>query len=229
MRKARENTLWRLWRWVRPLILVAVVVCAFRSAVADWNDVPSGSMTPTILEGDRILVNKLAYDLKLPFTTRHLAQWGDPARGDVVVLYDASGTRLVKRVIGVPSDVVELRGDRLFVNDTPAQYELENSDHKGPGGTVRLRLTERMASAAKHTIFLLPGIGAPHRNFGPITVPAGQYFCMGDNRDLSRDSRFFGFIPRSQIVGRVRYVAISLDPNDYYLPRWNRWGRAISE
>ena len=217
----------RIWRWLRPMVIMAVVVCAFRSAVADWNDVPSGSMNPSIVEGDRILVNKLAYDLKLPFTTWHLAQWGDPARGDVVVLFDPSGVRLVKRVIGLPGDVIELRGDRLIVNGEPAAYSLAASDRDGPRGTARLLLTERLESGDGHPIILLPGIMAERRNYGPITVPAGEYFCLGDNRDLSRDSRYFGFIPRDQIVGRVRYIALSLDPSEHHLPRWDRFGRAL--
>jgi signal peptidase I len=213
---------------VRPLLLVAIVVSAFRSAVADWNDVPSGSMKPNILEGDRILVNKLAYDLKVPFTFWRLARWADPARGDVVVLFDAVGTRLVKRVIGLPGDVVELRGDRLIVNGVLAAYTLDGSDRGGPGGTPRVRLVERIASMPAHPIVLLPGIVAERRDFGPITVPEGHYFCMGDNRDLSRDSRYFGFIPRGHIVGRVRYIALSLDPSDHYLPRWERFGRPLT-
>src|SRR6266540_2752238 len=78
----------RIWReWVKPLLVVLVVLFSVRSAVADWNDVPTGSMKPTILEGDRIFVNKLAYDLKVPFTTWHLAQWGNPGRGEVVVFF----------------------------------------------------------------------------------------------------------------------------------------------
>src|SRR5258707_4743278 len=101
----------------KPLLITLLVLFAFRSAIADWNDVPTGSMKPTIIEGDRVLVNKLAYDLKVPFTTWHIAQWDNPKRGDVVVFYSpADEVRLVKRVIGLPGDRIELKNNEVFVN-----------------------------------------------------------------------------------------------------------------
>src|SRR5450755_3383604 len=105
------------WQQLRGIVFIVVLFAAFRSAIADWNDVPTGSMIPTILEGDRIFVNKLAYDLKAPFTTTHLFTWANPNRGEVVVFFSPSdGVRLVKRVIAIPGDVVELRDNRLFLN-----------------------------------------------------------------------------------------------------------------
>src|SRR3954454_19378491 len=98
-----------VWEHVRPFAFLTLVLFAARSSIADWNDVPSGSMNPTILEGDRIFVNKLAYDLKVPYTTWHVAEWGGPQRGDVVVFYaPTDGTRMVKRVIGLPGDTISL-------------------------------------------------------------------------------------------------------------------------
>src|ERR1700758_5522191 len=108
---------------IRPLLIVALVLFAIRSSLADWNDVPTGSMKPTIVEGDRVYVNKLAYDLKVPFTTWHIAQWSNPQRGDIVVFYSPKdGTRLVKRVIGLPGDTIELRDDQLFINGQAVDY-----------------------------------------------------------------------------------------------------------
>ena len=101
-----------------------LILTAVRSAIADWNDVPSGSMNPTIVEGDRVFVNKLAYDLKIPFTTWHIAQWSNPKRGDIVVFFSpADGIRLVKRVIGLPGDRIEMVNDKLFINGVAAHYE----------------------------------------------------------------------------------------------------------
>lgn len=210
----------------RPLAITILVLFAFRSAIADWNDVPSGSMKPTIIEGDRLFVNKLAYDLKVPFTQWHLARWDNPKRGEIVVFFSpADGQRLVKRVIGVPGDVIELRNDQLLVNNQPMQYEplpqkiineipaTEQSHHQFA--------TETLA-AHKHPVMATPQLRAP-RTFGPVTVPAGQYFMMGDNRDNSFDSRFYGCVDRGQIVGRASAVVISLDHSDYFLPRWHRF------
>ncbi len=222
----------RWWKqFGRPFLVILVVLSAFRSAVADWNDVPSGSMKPSIIEGDRIFVNKLAYDLKVPFTTWHLAEWADPQRGDVVVLYSpADGTRLVKRVIGLPGDRIELSANRLIVNGTPCDYASLDAD------TVNqidadLRGQHRFAAedlgAKPHPVMSTPRVYFPLRTFGPFSVPAGQYFVMGDNRDESRDSRFFGCVPRSDIVGRSSRVVISLDPRNWYLPRWARFLRPL--
>src|SRR5437588_10498638 len=120
--RSRARHWWR--KEIRPLLVLALVLFSLRSSLADWNDVPTGSMKPTILEGDRVFVNKLAYDFKVPFTTWHLAQWDNPKRGDIVVFYSPhDGKRLVKRVIGLPGDVVELRRDRLLLNGNPVEYE----------------------------------------------------------------------------------------------------------
>src|SRR5688572_25322377 len=92
-----------------PIALTVLVLCSFRSAVADWNIVPTGSMNPSIVEGDRIFVNKLAYGLKVPFTTWHLAHWDQPARGEIVVFVSpGDGMRMVKRIVGLPGDTVEM-------------------------------------------------------------------------------------------------------------------------
>jgi signal peptidase I len=114
----------RWWKKeIRPLLIVALVLFSIRSSLADWNVVPSGSMQPTILVGDRVLVNKLAYDLKVPFTTWHIAEWSNPQRGDIVVFFSPKdGTRMVKRVIGLPGDTIELRNNQLFINDHPVDY-----------------------------------------------------------------------------------------------------------
>jgi signal peptidase I len=108
----RARYWWR--KEIRWWLVIGLVVFSLRSSLADWSDVPTGSMKPTILEGDRVFVNKLAYDLKVPFTTRHLAEWRNPHRGDIVVFYSPrDGQRLVKRVVGLPGDLIELRRDGL--------------------------------------------------------------------------------------------------------------------
>jgi len=226
-----KSRLRRLWRnWGRPLAVILVVSSTLRSAVADWNDVPSGSMKPTILEGDRIFVNKLAYDLKLPFSRFRLAEWAQPQRGDVVVLFSpADGVRLVKRVIGVPGDVIQLRNNRLVVNGRASRYERLEDDtacQLPPSEQAGSRLMNESLESRFHPVMVTPGRPF-HNSFGPTTVPDGQYFVMGDNRDNSRDSRFFGFVSRDSIVGEATAVVFSLDPQRYYCPRLGRFFRGL--
>lgn len=206
---------------IRVFVLMILIVSSLRSALADWNDVPTGSMKPTIQEGDRVVVNKLAYDLKIPFTTVNIVKWDDPKRGDIVVLFSpADGVRLVKRVVALPGDQLEMRDNQLFVNGQPARQspiEVSQSEETGTAYVLDEDLFGHM-----HKMMITPDIPA-HRSFGPVTVPPGHYFVLGDNRDNSNDSRFIGFIQRRRIVGKAVAVAFSLDRSNYFVPRWTRF------
>lgn len=216
----------RWWKQeVKPLLVLLFVLCALRSSLADWNDVPSGSMRPTILEGDRILVNKLAYDLKLPFTTFHLAEWGDPQRGDIVVFYSPhDGKRLVKRVIGLPGDTVELRNNVLVINGQSVAYQPLAEDMlcdiPPAQRTGRVFATEELPGQT-HAVGGNLTVPAK-RSFEPTRIAEGRYFVMGDNRDDSFDSRYWGTVSRKQIVGRAAAVVISLNKEHHWVPRWVR-------
>lgn len=200
----------------------------FRSAVADWNVVPTGSMQPTIEIGDRIVVNKAAYDLRIPFTHVSLVHRADPQRGDIVVLdSSAAGERLVKRVIGVPGDQVALWQNRLYVNGKAAQYQpIQVSGIHDDITDPALYATESEGDR-HHAVRWSVAAQGHTADFGPITVPADHYLLLGDNRDNSADSRYFGFFPRQEITGRATRVAVSLDPANHYLPRSDRWGVAL--
>jgi len=214
-----------LREWIRPLALVAAIVFPLKSAVADWNWVPSGSMRPTILEGELVFINKLAYDLKVPFMTQHLAQWGNPQRGEIAVFYSPQdGTRLVKRVVGLPGDRIALHANRLTINGRPVAWSTASetwhryaTSNEQKDGAV---LTETLGNVA-HPILSLPQQLAL-RDFEEVTVPAGQYFMMGDNRDRSYDSRYFGYVARERFLGRANAVVLSFDTDHYLLPRLSR-------
>jgi signal peptidase I len=227
-----------VWReWVRPFLVVLLVVFSLRSAVADWNDVPTGSMRPTILEGERIFVNKLAYDLKFPFTRLRLLEWGEPRRGDVVVLYSPAegGKRLVKRVLAVPGDHLTVVGGRVLVNGEPANYR-----PIGPGERTELGIASGALESGERVVWeTIDGASHPvawnatvagspsQRNWGPDVVPDDKFFVMGDNRDNSSDSRVFGYVDRELIVGRATAVVFSLDPEHHRAPRWGRFFQAL--
>lgn len=228
---ALRSGLHRWWRSeLRSIVALALVLFSIRSSLADWNDVPSGSMKPTILEGDRVYVNKLAYDLKVPFTTWHLLEWGNPQRGDIVVFYSPhDGKRLVKRVIGLPGDIIELRNDNLILNDNPVQYRPFDGpslrDLSASDRASHLFATEALPGRP-HTVAAWPAVPA-RRDFAPVTVPPGQYFMMGDNRDDSFDSRYFGPVERRRIVGRATVAVLSFDRAHYWVPRWHRFLTAL--
>ena len=214
-----------LWReWVKPLGLVAIIVFPLKSAVADWNWVPSGSMKPTILEGDLVYVNKLAYDLKVPFTLQRLAEWDAPARGDIVVFFSPhDGMRLVKRVVALPGDTIELRNNVLLLNGEAMTYESVNAQAyaKEIYEDARAVIAAEQGAGRSHLVMELPSRRAL-RTFDSITVPPGKYFMMGDSRDNSFDSRFWGFAERRQIVGKANRVLLSFDKNHHYVPRFRR-------
>lgn len=221
MKKLRDAARHFWIEWLRPLAVTALILGSFRSALADWNDVPTGSMRPTVLEGERVFVNRAAYDLKFPFTTWRLAQWSDPTRGDIVVCYSPhDGKRLLKRVVGVPGDRIEMKENRLIVNGTTALY-LDTATIDGEATVFRERVGSR-----EHLVELLPMRGSVS-TFGPVVVPSERYLVMGDNRDNSFDSRFFGFVPRSEILGRATRIVASVDPERNYRPRFERFMKAL--
>jgi len=216
-----KSGLLKAWREYRGFAVFVVLMVIFRSALADWNVVPTGSMKPTIIEGDRILVNKLAYDFKVPLTHISLYKFADPARGDIVVFDSrAANTRLVKRVIGLPGDTVEMRDNRLTINGIAARYSGVEYE---ADATFEIESYLNMSHRIE-----LAGTGASRvGTFGPVTVPKDRYLVLGDNRDNSADSRFYGFIPRDEIVGNAKTVVLSLNYDDYYIPRTDRFFRPL--
>lgn len=216
----------KVLREIRIFVLMILIVSSLRSALADWNDVPTGSMKPTIQEGDRVVVNKLAYDLKIPFTTINVVKWGNPERGDIVVLFSpVDGTRLVKRVVAVPGDQVEMRDNQLYVNGRLAKQSpiaIVSSDDYGSAYVL-----DEDLYGHTHKVMLTPEIPAV-RSFGPVPVPEGNYFVLGDNRDNSNDSRFIGFIERRRIVGEAVAVAFSLDRKRWFVPRMDRFFEGLN-
>jgi len=216
-----KNGLIKLWHEYRSFALFVILMLIFRSALADWNTVPTGSMKPTILEGDRIFVNKLAYDLRIPLTLISIYKFDDPKRGDIIVFDSkAADTRLVKRVIGLPGDVVEMRDNRLTINGIQARYS--SVEH-----TADAIFAIESYGEMTHRIELAPTGVSRFSTFGPVKVPEDRYLVLGDNRDNSADSRVRGFIPRGEIVGDAKTVVLSLNYDNYYLPRTDRFFHAL--
>jgi signal peptidase I len=184
-------------------ILVALLVALFiRTFVVQAFKIPSGSMLPTLQVGDHILVNKVAYGVRLPFLEKHVIRFGDPGRGDIVVfIYPVDPSKdFIKRVVATAGEVVEIQQKRILVDgepwEDPYAYFADGQDPEGRGGR-------------------------PRDVHGPVTVPPGHVFVMGDNRDRSYDSRFWGFVDTDDIKGRAFLIYWSWDGED----RWVRWER----
>jgi signal peptidase I len=202
----------RLRQNVESLGLALLLALVVRSSVVEAFWVPSGSMLPTIQIGDHLFVNKLAYGLRVPLLGTKVVRFGELRRGDIVVFVSPvePSTDLIKRVVAIAGDTVEVRNKRLSVN----------------GQTV----------PDEHAHFSDPHVkGPPRDNFGPVTVPPGKFFVMGDNRDQSYDSRYWGFADIEAIKGRATFVYWSREPgsNGSWLgwlghwPRWSRFGHMI--
>lgn len=176
-------------------IVIAVILALFiRTFVVQAFKIPSGSMKPTLLVGDHILVNKFIYGIKIPFTDKTVIKLSEPKRGDVVVFKYPLDTKkdYIKRVVGLPGEEVELVNKKLFINGNPT-----NDPH------------------ASYSVY------GNLRNFGPVKVPAGHLFVMGDNRDESSDSRVWGFVPLSYLKGKAFLIYWSWDRQDFGV-RWSR-------
>jgi signal peptidase I len=221
--------------WVRNnkgFLAFLVLFGVFRTAVADWNPIPSASMHPNLLEGDVVLVNRLAFDLKVPLTDVVLAHLGEPHRGDIVTFRSPRDrTLLIKRVVALPGDVVEMRNERLYINGRGADYRMVEQSLDSVGGTAMraLELAETWdgkAAQPRRHIQIMPDVMAP-RTFGPVTVPPGEYLMLGDNRDNSADSRVIGLVPRKLLVGRAERVLVSADYQGNWMPRTERFGMSL--
>lgn len=182
--------------------LALLLALFIRTFIVQAFKIPSGSMIPTLQIGDHILVNKLAYGIRIPFWGQYIVQFGKPQRGDVIVFVfpEDRSKDFIKRVIGVGGDLVEIRDKRVYINGRPVKdthAHFEGDDSPG-GGPVYIR-----------------------DDYGPRRVPGGHVFVMGDNRDRSYDSRFWGFVKLQEVRGKAFLIYWSWDGDD----RWVRWER----
>jgi len=176
-----------------------------------------------------VLVNRLAYALKVPLTDHVVFPTGEPQRGEVVVFSSpADGTRLIKRVVAVPGDVVAMQDKQLVINGEAAQYALNTTQAGMPPQQQAghaLGLVEQIAGSSRSVQWYPVGLASD--TFAPFVVPPGQFVMLGDNRDNSKDSRYIGTVPRELLIGKAHRVLISADILGNWMPRWERFGLAL--
>ena len=189
-------------------IIIAILIAFFiRTFVIQAFKIPSGSMKPTLLIGDHLLVNKFIYGVKVPYLRNTIIPFKDPQRGDIVVfIYPEDRSKdFIKRVVGVAGDTIEIRNKKIFLNSLP--YEDKHGVYVDD--------------------FIIPGAVQPRDNFGPVTVPPGKIFTMGDNRDQSYDSRFWGFVDLKDVMGKALIIYWSWNKDDTSV-RWGRIGQLLN-
>jgi len=210
-----------------PIILLVLVV---RSFVVEPFRIPSGSMMPTLLVGDFILVNKFAYGLRLPVLNTKILNTGEPQRGDVFVFRYPENPRVdyIKRVIGVPGDHIVYRNKQLTINGKAAPQEFLDiyvGLGSGSSSTGAHRLKENLLGT-QHDVLVMPNRNVFGGDFEYV-VPEGQYFAMGDNRDNSRDSRAWGTVPEKNLVGKAFMIWMNWDWDMDAFIDWKRLGNGI--
>ncbi len=184
------------------IFFVVFGVLFFRTAVADWSYVPSGSMEPTLYEGDYVWIDKTDYGPSIPLLNLRLGSFGKPNRGDIVTFVPPHTDDLfVKRIIGVPGDSIRFQGSNVFINEQKLDLRISN--------TSKLPIIgQETIDNVEHLIQLSGNIRLPQNN-DTIVVPDKRYFVMGDHRNNSVDSRYWGFVEEDQIMGKVTHVAVS--------------------
>ncbi|BCB62572.1 MULTISPECIES: signal peptidase I [Halomonadaceae] len=206
----REKLLKEPWPvdYSRSFFPVLLVVLVVRSFIIEPFQIPSGSMKPTLEVGDFILVNKFAYGLRLPVVHHRFLEVDDPERGDVMVFRfpEEPSVNFIKRVVGLPGDRIRYEGKQLYVNGEPVSKALIE---EGPMLSPQQLLLEEELGDVSHFIYNNPRDPGPQMR--EVVVPQGHYFMMGDNRDHSNDSRYWGFVPEENIVGRAFAVWMHWD------------------
>lgn len=213
----------------RAFFPVILVVFVLRSFIVEPFRIPSGSMLPSLFVGDFILVNKFKYGIRLPIGNFKLVDMSRPERGDVMVFrYPHDPTQnYIKRVIGLPGDMVDYREKRLRINGKVAEFnEVEQHERESKGRTLRFAEYSETIDQSAHRVVIDRGRNQRERE-QKWTVPAGQYLVMGDNRDHSNDSRYWGFVPESHIVGHAFFVWFSWDSGSRFKINWSRIGHVI--
>lgn len=214
--------------WIKSIAVALLLFLVIRTFVVEAFRIPTGSMEKTLLVGDFLLVNKAVYGAQLPGTGKRLPSFAEPSRGDVVVFIPPHdpGKNYVKRLVGVPGDTLEMRDRVLYINGEPQDEPyVQHIDVTGMDIALREMLWQRRYLVDN----IRPETYTPSRdNWGPIVVPEDKFFMLGDNRDDSEDSRYWGFVDRGAIKGRPLFIYYSFDSSTLNPFPWItqiRWGR----
>ena len=232
-RHGRSQSVGRwIWEWTKSIFIALILFLFVRTFMIEAFQIPTASMENTLLVGDFLVVNKMVYGAEIPGTQLHLPAFDDPSRGDVVVFEpppragQAPRTNYVKRIVGAPGDTLAMRGGQLYVNGSRIDEPYVKNGRRASD--------VRTAAFSWQQAYLVSGEGRAYQptrdNWGPIYVPADNFFVMGDNRANSEDSRYWGFVPQEAIKGRPMIVYYSYDRRHSTPMPWLteiRWNRLL--
>ena len=210
----------------RSFLPILIIVLFLRSFIAEPFRIPSGSMIPTLLIGDYILVNKYKYGIRMPITKSKIIKISNPMKGDVIVFRYPGNEKInfIKRVIGVPGDIIRYEDKNIYVNDT-LFVKTKKNEHQYSGEFERPEI-ELYSENNNHKVYNVLNDNMSPATNGKYVVPQGKYFVMGDNRDHSSDSRYWGFVPEENLVGKAFLIWMSFNTNTYSF-KYKRIGHSI--
>ncbi|HWA15130.1 MAG TPA: signal peptidase I [Gemmatimonadales bacterium] len=223
-----------LWEWVKSISVAVVVWLLLRTFLLEAFRIPSPSMENTLLVGDFLFVNKAIYGAEVPLIHKRLPAVREPKRGDILVFdsVEDEGLKVVKRLIGVPGDTLEMRGGALYRNGQRAEEPWVRHDLPNKSESPDYRLKMRNWQVKHLTAATSPDSYNPDlQDWGPIVVPPDSLFMMGDNRDMSYDGRYWGFLPRTNVRGTPLIIYYSYDASSWRSLKGLtaiRWGRLFS-
>lgn len=227
--QGRQTANEAIWEWTKSILIAVLVWLFLRTFLVEAFRIPSGSMENTLLIGDFLFVNKAIYGPQVPFTHWYLPAFREPVRNDILVFdsVEEDGLKVVKRLIGVPGDTLSMKEGALYRNGRPVDEPYARHDNPGKSESPEYR--QKMHDwQVKHLVGDTTGYQPDLQEWGPIVVPPDSFFMMGDNRDLSYDGRYWGFLPRTNVRGTPLVIYYSFDPSSWkMLPpitaiRWNR-------
>ena len=230
--RSKASTMPLVVEYARAFFPVILLVFVLRSFVVEPFRIPSGSMYPTLHIGDFILVNKFHYGVRAPVLNVKLFDVFEPERGEVMVFRYPHDPKVnfIKRIVGVPGDVIRYENKRLFINDEPLDFAYHGVymlPRRNGAARTRTEQYSEVLGASTHYVLNDPGAAPRDTRGRGIRVPEGKYFVMGDNRDHSNDSRFWGFVPEENIVGKAFFIWFSWDSVDDGGINWKRIGYDI--
>lgn len=226
--KLKKNTF--IVKEIKSILYILITILIIRNAIIEPFNIPSGSMNPTLIKGDIIIVNKFIYGLHLPLIKKKIAKIKTPKQGDIVVfIHSPTKQFYIKRIIGMPNDKIKYEKKKLYINEIKIKNKLTKKNLKIENGTILeiKKFREYLIPNKEYEIQKIKNIHSSKYNYDILTVPFESYYVLGDNRDNSNDSRYWGYVKENTIIGKAIIICINIDIQKHKI-KWNRLFKYIN-